>query len=84
MDDEVNAVSSLRRLVERTIAASGPENLDVAVWRVVQAVEEKIKGDHAAAAVTRKMLLRNIEHEVKAALWQGGFQQDDQGFWHRA
>ncbi len=75
--------SSLHRLVERTIAESGPDNLDVAVWRVMQAVEEKVKGNRSEAAERRKMLLRNIELEVEATLLQGGFWRDDRGLWRK-
>jgi len=70
-------------LVERTIAESGPDNLDVAVWRVMQAVEEKVKGNRSEAAERRKMLLRNIELEVEATLLQGGFWRDDRGLWRK-
>ena len=75
--------SSLHRLVERTIAESGPDNLDVAVWRVMQAVEEKVKGNRSEAAERRKMLLRNIELEVEATLLQGGFWRDDRSLWRK-
>ena len=84
MHDDMNALSNMRKLVERMIAESGPDNLDVAVWRVVQAVEEKVKGDRAVAAMTRKELLRNIKQEVEAALVQSGFRQDEQGLWRKA
>jgi hypothetical protein len=79
----MNTPWSLRRLVERTIAESGPDNLDVAVWRVMQAVKEKVKGNRSEARERRKMLLQSIEHEVEATLLQGGFWRDDRGFWRK-
>ena len=79
----MNNPSSLRRLVERTIAESGPDNLDVAVWRVMQAVEEKVKANRSEAAERRNMLLQSIEHEVEATLLQGGFWRDDRGLWRK-
>lgn len=82
MGQEMDTASNVRRLIERTIAESGPDNLDVAVWRVVQAVEDKVKGDRLAAAEIREMLLQDIEKEVEAALLQGGFRRDDEGLWH--
>ncbi len=79
----MNNPSSLRRLVERTIAESGPDNLDVAVWRVMQAVEEKVKANGSEAAERRNMLLQSIEYEVEATLLQGGFWRDDRGLWRK-
>lgn len=51
--------------------------------RLVQAVEEKVKGDRSIAAEIREMLLQSIEQEMEAALFQGGFWRDDQGLWHK-
>ncbi len=74
---------SLVRLIERTVAESGPENLDVAVWRVTQAIEERAKGDLSRARELQEFVVQAIETEVKEVLYDHGFWKDDQGLWHR-
>jgi hypothetical protein len=75
---------SLLRLIERTVAESGPENLDVAVWRVTQAIEARAKGDPARSLELKELVVQGIEEEVEAALRDQGFWKDDQGLWHKA
>jgi len=54
------------------VAESGPENLDVAVWRVIQAIEQNAKGDRARALELQELVVRGIEEEIEAALRDNG------------